>query len=293
LAALPEHLYGPAGERRSTIAARRPLRIAIINVMPRAETYEPFLLRPLATGRLSVNPVWIRLTSHVYGSSDLQHITARYLSFDQALARGNIDGLILTGAPVEELRFEEVHYWPELAEILAHGRTAIPSTLGICWGGLALGRLLGLEKRTFPRKVFGVFEHEKGDDAHPITQDWDDRFFCAHSRHAGFADAEMEAACVDGRVNLLAHGREVGYAIFESRDHRFVAHLGHPEYEAARLALEWERDSSLGRMDVEPPKNFDVARPTNVWRTHCNQLFDSWLRFVARSRAPGAATRNA
>jgi homoserine O-succinyltransferase len=263
------------------------LRVAIINIMPRAEAYEEFLRRPLLQGRPRVDPIWVRLRSHAYGSSDLAHI-AGYVTFAEALRRGRIDGIILTGAPVEELEFDQVHYWPELVEILGYARRHVSSTLGLCWGGLALGKMLGLEKRKLPRKLFGVYQNRTVHAEHPLTSDFDDQFWCAHSRHSGIPDGELTRAADEGVVNLLSHGVETGYSLFESADHRFVAHLGHPEYEPSRLVYEWERDSSLGRMDVAPPANFDPKRPANVWRSHRNELFRKWLALLTQTSASGA-----
>ena len=268
----------------------RPLRVGIVNIMPRAETYEPYLLKPLARVLLPVEPVWIRLASHQYGSSDAQHIAKNYLTFEEVLATGRLDALVLTGAPVEELPFEQVHYWSELSEVLRFCGRRVPSTLGLCWGGLALAKLLGLEKTSFPRKLFGVFENQYLAPDHVITGGSDDAFWCAQSRHSGIVDDELEAAQRAGTVSLLSHGAETGYTLFESADHRFVMHLGHPEYETERLVHEWQRDSALGRSDVEPPRHFDPEKPRNNWRSHCNALFSRWLYYVSQHReAPKSA----
>jgi homoserine O-succinyltransferase/O-acetyltransferase len=259
----------------------RPLRIAIVNVMPRAETYEPYLLRPLARALVRVSPVWIRLRSHQYASSDASHIERTYVTFEQAVASGPVDGLVLTGAPVEELAFEEVRYWDELSEILAFCRVHVASALGICWGGLALARQLGIEKQRFEKKLFGVFQNAVLDADHPVLGGSDDVFWCTHSRHSGIDSMVLEQARDSGSVRLLSHGPETGYSIFESADRRFLMHLGHPEYEAARLVHEWERDSALRRPDVDAPAHFDLGRPVNVWRSHCNDLFSRWLHRLA------------
>lgn len=272
--------------REAELVAGSPLlRVGIVNIMPRAETYEPYLLKPLERTLLSVEPVWIRLTSHQYGSSDAAHIRERYKTFEEALATGRLDALLLTGAPVEELAFEAVHYWSELSEILQFCSRRVPSTLGLCWGALALAKQLGLEKRVFTKKLFGVFQNLCLTQDHALTSGSDDAFWCAHSRHSGLLDVELEAARDDGRVRLLSHGIETGYSLFETLDHRFVMHLGHPEYEAERLAHEWQRDSKLGRADVERPRNFDPEHPRNNWRSHCNELFTQWLRLAAQARA--------
>jgi homoserine O-succinyltransferase len=275
------------GPARSALF-ERPLRIGIINVMPRAETYEPFLLRPLSRSLIPVEPIWVRLRSHAYGSSAGDHIRGRYVSFEEAIHWEPLDGLILSGAPVEDLAFEEVHYWLELSEILKYCRTNVSSALGLCWGGMAMAKQLGIDKRTFDKKLFGVFENRSLAPRHVLMEGSDDVFRCAHSRHSGIEDEVLEAARDAGLVHLLAYGRETGYTIFESSDHRYLMHLGHPEYEATRLALEWERDSALGRRDVEPPANFDVRRPDNVWRSHCNALFSAWLLFIRAARSSGS-----
>jgi homoserine O-succinyltransferase len=266
--------------------ARRALRVGIINIMPRAETYEANLLRPLARAPAVVEPIWIRLTSHAYGSSDAAHIASRYTTFEQAVTGAALDGLILTGAPVEELPFEDVHYWPELREILRYARTAVPSTLGLCWGGLALARLLEIDKQRFAKKLFGVYRNRNLTPETGVLGDSDDLFWCAHSRHSGIPDQVLEAAAADGRVTLLAHAPETGYSIFESRDGRYLMHLGHPEYDAPRLAFEWERDQALGRTDVDPPRDFDPRSPVTTWRSHCVSLFCQWLKTL-RPSAPG------
>lgn len=254
------------------------LRVGILNVMPKAESYEPYLLRPLAHAQVFVEPVWIRLESHSYTSSSPAHIQQHYRTFAHAIGEGSLSGLILTGAPVEELAFEAVHYWPELSRILAFSRRNLRGTLGLCWGGLALARMIDLDKVLFQKKLFGVFQNRRLDPGHAVSGDFDDAFFCAHSRHSGILDRTLEDASDAGVVRLLSHGPETGYTIFESADRRFLMHLGHPEYEADRLVHEWQRDQGLGRTDVERPANFDPDNPINVWRSHRNELFSEWLR---------------
>jgi homoserine O-succinyltransferase len=273
----------------------RPLRVGIINIMPKAETYEPYLLRPLDRATFAVEPVWIRLRTHRYASSDAERIVRSYVEYEQAIQDSPLDGLILTGAPVEEFAFHDILYWDELSGILRDARGEVPSTLGLCWGALALARLLGFEKKLFKEKLFGVFENANLLSDHPIMGGADDVFCCAHSRHAGIDDVELERAREDGHLRLLAHGVETGYSIFESEDRRFLMHLGHPEYEPVRLTQEWVRDSALGRTDVRAPCHFDPNRPVHVWRSHCNDLFSQWLRFLtsAQERAPRSPVTDA
>lgn len=282
--ALVQHTGGAGSDLPSEVSGAT-LRVGIINIMPRAETYEANLLDPLGQASSLVEPVWIRPATHAYGSSSAEHITRHYRTFEQAVSDGPLDGLILTGAPVEGITFEEVHYWAELVEILGHAHRSIPSTLGLCWGGLALAKLLDIEKVRFAKKLFGAFRSRVVAPRHPLLADSGGEFWCAHSRHSGISDQALEAAAGDGRVTLLAHAPEVGYSVFESTDHRYVMHLGHPEYDAARLAFEWNRDLALGRPDVEAPRNFDVAAPRSTWRSHCTSLFSRWLDSLAYESA--------
>ncbi len=257
------------------------VRVGIINIMPRLEAYEPLVLGPLARVGRVVEPVFIRLESHGYGSSDHAHLDRFYRSYDDAVATRPLDGLIVTGAPVEELPFEQVHYWRELCAIADHARSHTKSTLGLCWGGMALGGMLGIPKNLFSKKLFGVFSNRRLADDHPIVGSQRDSFECAHSRHSGIDDAALERAQDEGRVRLLSHSAATGYSMFETPDHRFVMHQGHPEYVAERISFEWSRDRALGRTDVPPPQGFDVDHPTTTWHDHRESLFTSWVEFVA------------
>ncbi|MBN1409526.1 MAG: homoserine O-succinyltransferase [Spirochaetales bacterium] len=259
----------------------RALRIGILNIMPQAEAYEFSLLQPLGCSVMQIEPVWVRLRSHVYSSTNQKHLENIYVYFEDAIAKQRLDALLLTGAPVEEIPFEEVAYWDELTRIFRYARRNIASTFGICWGGLALAKFLGINKTVFPKKIFGVYETQNLVPNHRITGNMDDVFFCPQSRHSGIPDDVLEKERDKGTVNLLAYaGKEVGYTIFESTDNRFLMHLGHPEYEPQRLIDEYERDSKKGRTDVEPPVNFDIAKPLNRWRAHRTELFSQWIRFV-------------
>jgi len=267
--------------RAAEVDSQAVQRVGIINLMPKAESYESYLLRPLGNAATLVEPVWLRLESHGYSSSNQAHIQQHYRTFAQALGEGQFSGLILTGAPVEELSFERVHYWQELTRILEFAQRNFRSTLGLCWGGLALAKLVGIDKVLFQKKLFGVFLNRNLNHTHPISGEFDDSFSCAHSRHSGISNRALEDASDRGLVNLLSHGPETGYSLFESSDRRLLMHLGHPEYEANRLVHEWQRDRALGRNDVEPPANFDPDRPLNLWRSHRNALFAEWLQFLA------------
>jgi homoserine O-succinyltransferase/O-acetyltransferase len=258
----------------------RALRIGILNIMPKADSYEFNLLFPLGRSILQINPIWIRLESHEYKSTDKEHLDALYVTFKQAIAEKHLDGLIVTGAPVEEVDFKDVKYWDEITRILNYAQKNIPSTLGICWGGLALAKHIGIDKINYSKKLFGIYNTVNLYEKHPITGDLDDRFWCPQSRFAGISDEVLESERDKGNVNLLAHSNETGYTIFETPDHKFVMHLGHPEYNRGRILDEAKRDKLKGRKDVEAPVNFDLDHPINLWRSHRNEFFSAWIKYV-------------
>ena len=261
----------------------RALRIGILNVMPVAESYEFSLLHPLGRSVLQIEPIWIKLHDHAYSSSNAKHIQDFYIHFEEAIEKRGLDGLLLTGAPVEDLPFENVHYWRELTRILKYAHNNVSSTLGICWGGLALAKFLGIEKVQFSEKKFGVYETINLDRHHRITGDMDDVFWCAQSRHAGIPDEVLEAERDKGTIRLLAYAKGAGYTIFESADQRFLIHLGHPEYEPERIVKEYSRDRENGRSDVPAPHNFSMEKPVNTWRSHRNEFFSQWVKHVHES----------
>jgi homoserine O-succinyltransferase len=258
----------------------RPLRVGILNIMPEAENYEFNLLFPLGRSILQIEPIWIKLHSHEYLSSDTDHLARNYVLFENAVKNKHLDGLIISGAPVEHLPFEQVKYWEELLKIMDFARKNIASTLGICWGGLALAKYLGIPKFDYEEKLFGIFETTNICKSHKITGEMDDIYWCPNSRHAGILDEELENAQKNGIINLLAHSKEAGYVIFESSDERFLMHLGHFEYDADRLAMEYKRDIEKGRGNVKMPKNVDLDAPVNRWRAQNLEFFTQWIRYI-------------
>ena len=258
----------PAQAKRQDI---RPLRIGILNIMPLGEKYEFNILHPLGLSILQLEPVWIRLESHSYKSWEPKHVADIYVTYKEAMRDQSLDGLILTGAPVETVDFEDVYYWEEIKTILSDARKNIPSTLGLCWAGFVMAYLEGVKKLNYDHKLFGVFELKNLAPDHPIIGELDDVFFCPQSRHAGMPDEAMEEASESGRLKLLAYGPEAGYSIFSTTDDRFIAHTGHPEYNATRLAEEAKRDH--GNPEVPAPVNFDFNNPINRWRSHNYTFF--------------------
>ncbi|MDX2469776.1 MAG: homoserine O-succinyltransferase, partial [SAR324 cluster bacterium] len=178
------------------------------------------------------------------------------------------------------MAFTDITYWDEVSDILNYARKYIVSTLGICWGGMALAKILGIPKTNFEKKLFGVFRTKNLDLLHPITGDLDDFFYCPQSRHAGYSDEQLEAKRDEGEINLMAHSKETGYTIFETTDSRFLAHLGHPEYNSGRLSEEYYRDKAKGRDDVGEPANFNPEAPVNSWRSHRTEFFSQWIKYI-------------
>ena len=264
----------PSQAKRQDI---RPLRIGILNIMPLGEKYEFNILHPLGLSVLQLEPIWIRLESHNYKTWEQNHVDDIYQTYENATREQKLDGLILTGAPVETIDFEDVHYWEEIKTILSDARKNIPSTLGLCWAGFVMAYLEGVNKLNYDQKLFGVFELKNLDPTHPIIGELDDIFYCPQSRHAGIADEDMEKAAEEGRLKLLAYGPQAGYTIFSTVDERFIAHTGHPEYNATRLADEAKRDEH--NPAVMPPENFDFNNPLNRWRSNRNIFFTQWVRY--------------
>jgi homoserine O-succinyltransferase len=258
----------------------RPLRIGILNIMPHAQNYEFSLLFALGRSIIQIEPVWIRFENHAYKTTNRIHLESQYVTFAESVREQRLDGLILTGAPVEHLPYEDITYWDELNTILEYAKEHVPSTLGICWGALALAKNIGIEKEMYDKKLFGVFELTNLNHHHEVTGEMDDVFWCPQSRHAFIPDVKMEDAEKRGDINLLAHSEETGYVIFESSDKKFLMHLGHMEYDAERLISEYERDLDSGRDDVQAPVNLDVNNPVNRWRSSGIEFFTQWIKYV-------------
>ena len=255
----------------------RPLRIGILNIMPLGKQYEFNLLHPLGLSPLQIEPIWIRLQTHTYKTWDLNHLNNHYMNWEEANIEKPLDGLIITGAPVEHLDFEEVNYWNELKSIIKEARNLCANTLGLCWAGFALAYLEGVNKQVFQKKLFGVYPLRSLVPGHPLMGTQDDEFICPQSRFAGLPDDEMEEAQKEGKLNLLAYGEKVGYTIFETSDQKQLIHLGHPEYTVHRIVSEISRDKEKGNVPL--PENFDMSISRTSWRSHRNLLFQQWLWF--------------
>jgi len=264
-------MSAPVGRALLASTTRRA-RVAVINLMPRAETYEALLVAALGP---SVHPVWVRLATHGYQSSDAGHLAARYVAWGDA---GPLDAVLLTGAPVETLPFTDVRYWDELRALLADARSRDLPVLGLCWGAMALASLFGIVKVNLPKKVFGAFEHPLTEAGRGWLPTLGGRYRCAQSRHAGLDEASVTWAERDHRVLRLAHAPATGTTLLATPDFRVVMHLGHPEYDASRIAYEWARDRAAGRGDVDPPVGFDGegVSPMVPWARDSVAFFEAW-----------------
>jgi homoserine O-succinyltransferase len=258
----------------------RPLRIGILNIMSNIQTYEFNLLYPLSKSILQIIPVWLKLNTYDYDTSSQEHQKDLYVSFKEAISDRMLDGLIITGAPVEELEFEAIDYWDEVQSIIGYARKNIISTLGIGWGAMALAKTIGIDKTRLDSKLFGVYPTRNLSTHHVITGDLDDIFCCPQSRHSGYPDTILETERDKGTLNLLGYSDEAGYVIFETTDKRFLMHLGHPEYNSGRLQEESLRDKAKKRKDVKEPVNFNLDKPVNSWRSHRNEFFSQWIKYI-------------
>lgn len=261
----------------------RPLRVAILNLMPTKVSTETQLLRLLGNTPLQVEVDLLRTATYEPLNTDPGHLSAHYRDFDSIKDR-KVDGLIITGAPVEQMEFEKVHYWRELCGIMDWARENVASTLHLCWGAQAgLYHHFGVPKHPLPEKMFGVFEHRVLASADPLFRGFDDTFMAPHSRHTETRRADVLAVSKSHELVLLADSEEAGVHMLATRDGRQVFVTGHPEYDSLTLKAEYDRDVSRG-LPVAPPRHYfpadDPARAPRVnWRGHAHLLFSNWLNY--------------
>ncbi|WP_313021474.1 homoserine O-succinyltransferase [Mobilicoccus sp.] len=265
----------------------RPLSIAILNLMPTKIATETQLLRLLGNTAMQVEITLLTMRSHESRNTAPEHLDTFYRSFDDV--RGDrFDGLVITGAPVELLPFEEVDYWPELVELLDWSRTNVWSTMHVCWGAQAgLFRHYGIGKVELDAKMFGVFEHEVQAPRARIVSGFDETFSAPHSRHTG---TPLEAVAAQPALEVIATSPQAGLYLAASRDGREVYVTGHPEYDADTLAGEYERDIARGQEIAVPvgyyPDDDPTRRPRQSWRSHAFLLYANWLNYCVYQRTP-------
>jgi homoserine O-succinyltransferase/O-acetyltransferase len=265
----------------------RPLRIAVVNLMPTKMVTETQLLRLLGNTSLQVNISFVRMGSHESKNTPTEHLDAFYEPLDRVLHE-RFDGLVITGAPVETLPFEEVDYWPELCALLEWSRKSVWSTLHICWGAQAgLYYHYGIDKHPLREKMFGLFHHRSLDLKDPLLRGFDEVFLAPHSRHTEVLREDIEG---EGALKLLAVSEEAGAYMAASRDGREVYVTGHPEYDRLTLKAEYDRDVAKG-LPIRVPANYfpgDDPRlpPIMTWRSHAHLLYANWLNYYVYQTTP-------
>jgi len=258
----------------------RALRVAILNLMPTKVATETQLLRLLSNSALQVEVTLLHTATHESKNIDADHLLKHYVTFAE-VKNEKFDGLIITGAPVEQMAFKDVDYWDELTEIIDWGDENVESNFYICWGAqAALYHKYGVPKYDLPKKMFGVFEHRILSSTESLLRGFDDIFFAPHSRHTEIRRADIEK--VDN-VQLLAESEEAGVYIVGSKDGRHIYVTGHSEYDPLTLKREYDRDVNKG-LPIQVPKNYypeddPTQNPHVRWRGHANLLYTNWLNY--------------
>lgn len=272
---------------RATTQDIRPLNIVILNLMPEKEKTETQLLRLLGNTPLQVNITFLHTATYQSKNVSRSHLAHFYSSFEHIKDR-YYDGMIITGAPVEQLSFEDVRYWPELKKIMAWTETHVTSVLHICWGAqAALYYHYGIDKFELPQKRMGIYEHYLTDLTVKMVRGFDEAFLAPHSRHTYVAGDDIEA-CDD--LTLLAYSEDAGPLMIMSKDEKHLMVIGHLEYEAETLSEEFERDRAQG-LDVDVPEGYfpndnPAKKPLNRWRSHAHLLFSNWLNYYVYQETP-------
>ncbi len=266
----------------------RPLKIVILNIMPDKITTENQLLRLIGNTPLQVELTFLKTATYASKNTAQEHLDSFYQTFDE-IKKHKYDGLIITGAPVETMDFEEVDYWDELKDIMEWSNTHVFSTLHICWGAQAgLYYHYGIPKYPLPEKKFGVFAHTLNNDGKlKLLRGFDDVYYVPHSRHT---EVRHEDIIKDKRLNILSESEESGVYIVSAQRGKQVFVMGHPEYDQLTLKREYDRDVAKG-MDIKPPYHYfpndDPSQPPVVsWRGHAHLLFANWLNYYVYQETP-------
>ncbi len=274
-------------EERATHQDIRPLRVAILNLMPTKASTETQLLRLLSNSALQVEVTLLHTATHESKNTDADHLLNHYLTFDD-IRNEKFDGLIITGAPVEQIPFEEVEYWDELTHILNWAEANVESTFHICWGAQAgLYHRYGIPKYDLPYKMLGVYEHRVLSPTESLLRGFDDIFFAPHSRHTEIRRKDIEKVA---DLQILAESDEAGIYILGTKDGRHLFITGHSEYDPLTLKAEYDRDIHKG-LPIHVPKNYypdnDPTQTPNVrWRGHANLLYSNWLNYYVYQVTP-------
>lgn len=259
----------------------RPLEIALVNLMPTKIQTETQFIRLLSNTPIQINVELIHTVTYESKNTSESHMRSFYKSINDVKDK-KFDGMIITGAPVELMKFEDVNYWDEMKEILDFSSKNVTSTMYICWGAqAAMHHFYGLQKRELEAKMFGVFEHEKAHDTCMLLNGFDDVFYVPHSRHTEMVAKDIKSV---KELVVLAESKDAGVHIAVTNDYNKIFVMGHSEYDSETLKVEYDRDISQGK-SINVPKNYypddDTTKPPFVkWRGHANLLFKNWLNVI-------------
>ncbi len=274
-------------EKRAITQDIRPLEIVLLNLMPTKIATETQLSRLLGNTPLQVRLELMHTSSHRAKNVSQEHLLTFYKTFDE-LKHRKFDGMVITGAPVENMAFEEVDYWPELCEIMEWSKTNVHSTFHICWGAQAgLYYHYGVQKHLLPEKLFGVFEHRADYKRSILLRGFDDLFFAPHSRHTTVLREDIEKV---PELRILASSPKAGVYAVTTKEGRQIFVTGHSEYDPDTLQREYLRDKNLG-LPIHVPENYfpnddDSQEPEVRWRGHANLLFSNWLNYFVYQTTP-------
>ncbi len=274
-------------ENRAVAQDIRPLKIAILNLMPLKEDAEVQLLRSLSNTPLQIEVVFLTTASYIGKNTPQSHLDKFYLTYEDVKGE-KFDGLIITGAPVEQMPFEEVGYWDELVQIMEWSKRGVTSTLHICWGAQAgMYYHYGIDKVDLAEKLSGIYAHRVHHRKEPLVRGFDDVFYAPHSRHTGMDEDGIEKTPA---IKVLADSEEAGVFIAMAGEGKQVFVFGHPEYDRLTLDKEYVRDVGKG-LNPKLPVNYydnDVPgrRPTLTWRAHANTLYTNWLNYYVYQVTP-------
>ena len=274
-------------ETRAVTQDIRPLRILLLNLMPTKIVTETQFARLLGNSPLQVELEFLQTATHKSKNTDPSHMISFYKTFDE-IKDSKFDGMIITGAPVELLDFEQVEYWDELCEIMEWSKTHVTSTFHICWGAQAgLFYHYGVKKVPLDKKLFGVFPHADENKKSILFRGYDDVFMAPHSRHTTCLREDIEKV---PELKILASSEEAGVYVISTDQGRQIFVTGHSEYDADTLNKEYQRDKNAGK-EIEIPKNYfkdndDTKEPVVSWRSHANLLFSNWLNYFVYQTTP-------
>ena len=274
-------------EYRAAHQEIRPISIGLLNLMPLKEDTELQILRSLSNTPLQVDVTFVRMTSHVSKNTSTSHIYKFYEPFEEIKNR-KFDGFIITGAPVEQMAFEEVDYWDELTEIMEWTKTNVTSTLHLCWGAQAgIYYHYGINKTMLSKKLSGVYRHRVRNRKIPLVRGFDDVFMAPHSRHTEVPQQLLEE---DDRITILADSLQAGVFLCMAKEGRQIFVMGHPEYDRMTLDAEYKRDMGRG-LNPQIPENYypdddPENKPVLTWRAHANSLYTNWLNYYVYQVTP-------